>query len=130
MAIPRRLRSALLAAALSLGIAALPAMRALAGEPVTHRVGAVTRHARTFVGQQIRLIGYPLARGQGYVLFSDEPRGRISRFDLPVTGAGWETMRHGEKYLIEGELLDHGLVAGNGNPYHLELSRAPRQAGR
>jgi hypothetical protein len=112
------------------GLAAFLASPATASGPTVHKVGAVTRHAAGFVGQHIVLSGYLLAREPGYILFSDEPRGRISRYDLPVTGAGTEKMRRMRRYLIEGAFLDHGLAARNGNPDHLELSAPPREVRR
>lgn len=118
------------ALALAAGIAALLNIPVLAGDPVPLKVGAVTRHADRFAGQHVLLSGYLLAREPGYILFSDEARGRISPYDLPVTGAGIDQMVPLKRYLIEGEVLDHGLAAGNGNPYHLELGTAPREAPR
>ncbi len=116
--------------ALAAGVAASLSAPARAGDPAPLKVGAVTRHADGFVGQHVVLRGYLLAREPGYILFSDEARGRISRYDLPVTGAGIERMAPMRKYVIEGEFLDHGLAAGNGSPYHLELSAPPREAPR
>lgn len=117
-------------ASAAVAIAALLTIPALAGDPAPLKVGAVTRHADGFVGQHVRLIGYLLAREPGYILVSDEARGRITRYDLPVTGAGIDGMLPLKKYVIEGEFLDHGLTASNGNAYHLELSAAPREAQR
>jgi len=61
----------------------------------------------------------------GYVLFSDEPTGKVSAHDLPVTGPGIDAMQLSGKYQIEGVFLDHGLAAANGSPYHFELSAPP-----
>ena len=95
---------------------------------VVHKVGAVTWHAAKFVGKDVVLEGYVLARGPGYVLFSDEATGKITVHDLPVSGPGVDTMGMAKKYVIEGVFLDRGLAAGNGSPYHLELTTAPNEA--
>ena len=92
------------------------------------KVGAVTWHASQYVGQTVKLVGYLVAREPGYVLFSDEPTGKISTHDLPVSGVGVDTFQPMRKYIIEGILLDHGLQARNGNHYHLELAAPPVQA--
>jgi hypothetical protein len=105
------------------------AVHPAASAPVIHTVGAVTRHAASFVGQDVVLSGYLLARQDGYVLFSDEPNGRIGRYDLPVTGDGIDQIAPGKRYVLEGTFLDHGLTASNGNPDHLELVRPPQPAG-
>ncbi len=89
--------------------------------PAIHKVGAVTRHASNFVGQVVFLSGYLLAREQGYILFSDEPKGKISQYDLPVVGAGIDQMIPMKKYVIEGRFVDGDLVTSNANKYHLEL---------
>ncbi len=120
----------LAAIAVAAGLAALVSVPADAGDPAPLKVGAVTRHADGFVGRHVVLRGYLLARKPGYILFSDEARGRISRYDLPVTGADIEQMAPMKRYVIEGEFLDHGLAASNGSPYHLELSAPPREASR
>ena len=73
--------------------------------------------------------GYLLARENGYILFSDEPGGRIGRYDLPVTGDGIDGIVPGKRFVIEGTFLDHGLTASNGNPDHLELVKPPQPAG-
>jgi hypothetical protein len=94
--------------------------------PVVHTVGSVTRHSAKFVGQEVAMRGYLLARADGYILFSDEPGGRIGRYDLPVTGDGIDQIAPGKRTIIEGTVLDHGLMALNGNPDHLELTQPPR----
>jgi hypothetical protein len=99
-----------------------------ANASLAHKVGQVTRHARQFVDQDVMLIGYVIAREKNYVLFSDEPRGKVSMHDLPVSGAALDQMQPMTKYLIEGKFLDHGLEASNGSRYHLELTAAPRPA--
>jgi hypothetical protein len=116
---------AALAAALVVGVAVHPA----AAAPTVHKVGAVTRHAPAFIGQDVVMRGYLLARENGYILFSDEPGGRIGRYDLPVSGAGIDQIVPRNRYVIEGKFLDHGLKALNGNPDHLELSQPPQLAG-
>ena len=114
------------AIAVLIGIAAFLSAHAEADHSTPLKVGAVTRHAERFVGQHVLLSGYLLARDAGYILFSDEPRGKISRYDLPVAGAGIDQMMPTKRYLIEGEFLDRGLAASNGNRYQLELSAPPR----
>ena len=96
--------------------------------PAIHKVGAITRHAAKFVGQDVAMRGYMLARADGYILFSDEPGGRIGRYDLPVSGGGIDQIQPGKRYVIEGRFLDHGLKASNGNPDHLELTAPPQLA--
>jgi len=90
-----------------------------------HKVGEITRHAVGFIGTQVRMEGYLLKKESGYILFSDEPTGAVSKYDLPVTGTGYDTMLPNKKYSIEGMFLDHGLTAQNGNPDHLELDAVP-----
>ena len=101
------------------------ALAADAASPVIHKVGAVTRHAARYLNQDVMLRGYLLARGNGYVLFSDEPGGKISRYDLPVIGPGVDQMKPMQRYIVEGTFLDHGLAASNGSPVHLELTAPP-----
>lgn len=90
-------------------------------------VGSVTRHAHKYIGQRLVLRGYLLAKRPGYVLFSDEPRGRIGRYDLPVMGPGIELMHPRTHYVIEGTFLGSGLKASNGNPDHFLLSKPPHR---
>ena len=117
----RRRLAALAAAGLMLATADIAA----AATPPLHSVGSVTRHAQQYLNQQVALRGYLLAREGGYILFSDEPSGKVSRYDLPVIGEGIDLMRTGQRYRVEGLFLDHGLVASNGSPVHLELSTPP-----
>ncbi len=91
----------------------------------THTVGDVTRYAQLFVGQTVLIRGYLLKKETGYVIFSDEPTGSISSFDLPVTGQGIDLMQPNQAYLVQGTFLGQGLTASNGNVYHLELSSPP-----
>ena len=100
---------------------------ASAGPPVVHKVGAITWHAAKFVGQKLQIVGYVLAKGAGYVLFSDEPTGKISAHDLPVIGPGSDQMQLTKKYVVEGQFIAGGFQASNGNPDHLELSAPPRE---
>jgi hypothetical protein len=109
-------------------LAELGSPSATAASSVVRKVGQVTWHAQKFVDQNVVLTGYLLAREKDYILFSDEPGGKISAHDLPVSGQGLDLMLPLKKYVIEGKLLDHGLQASNGNPYHLELTVAPRVA--
>jgi hypothetical protein len=109
-------------------VSSVAAQASAANASLVHKVGQVTRHARQFVDQDVMLIGYVLAREKDYVLFSDEPRGKISVHDLPVSGEALDQLQPMTKYLIEGKFLDHGLEASNGSRYHLELTAAPRAA--
>jgi hypothetical protein len=90
-----------------------------------HKIGAVTWHPLKFIGQEITLSGYLLAREKGYAFFSDEPKGRVSAHDLPVSGPGLEALQFQKKYKIQGKFLDSGLTVSNGSTYHLELTAAP-----
>ena len=90
-----------------------------------HRIGPVTWHPKRYVGHELDLAGYPLARHPGYVIFSDEAHGRISAHDLPVTGKAIADLKLHRRYRIRGRFVDGGLEASNGNPYHLELTAAP-----
>ncbi len=121
-------RSQLLA--LFAAVASLAAIHVAEAATVVHKVGAVTRHAAKFIGQDVVMRGYLLARRNGYILFSDEPGGRIGRYDLPVSGTGIDQIQPGKRTIIEGTFLDHGLAASNGNPDHLELTVPPQLAGR
>jgi hypothetical protein len=109
-------------------VVALAGPAAAANAPVMHKVGAVTWHARKFVGQELVLTGYLLVREKDYILFSDEPSGKVSSHDLPVTGPGLDQMQPLKKYVIAGRFLDHGLAASNGSRYHLELTAPPEEA--
>ncbi len=119
-----------LGAALAAALVVAAAVQPAASAPTVHKVGAVTRHAAKFIGQDVTMRGYLLARESGYILFSDEPGGRIGRYDLPVAGNGIDAIVPGKRYIIEGRFLDHGLKALNGNPDHLELTQPPQPAGR
>ena len=124
------LRSSALAATvllLWLGGIAAPTFASAATVPaIVHKVGAVTWHAGKYLSKPVSVRGYVLALGDGYVLFSDEASGAISAHDLPVTGAGIETMVLKGKYTLEGNFVAGGLKASNGNPNHLELTALPR----
>ncbi len=89
-------------------------------------VGSVTWHQSNFVGKQVFLIGYVLKKENGYVIFSDEPTGAITKHDLPVTGIGISGLALKQKYTFKGTFLDKGLVASNGSTYHLESSEVPQ----
>lgn len=112
-----------------LGASTLPGTAASPATPVviTHKVGAVTWHAKAYAAQIVRVRGYVLALADGYLLFSDEPTGAISAHDLPVTGPGIEKMLLKGKYVLEGRFVAGGLTASNGNPYHLELTSPPQE---
>ncbi len=88
-------------------------------------IGTVTRHASQYVGKHMSVRGFVLKKETGYVILSDEAAGSISKYDLPVSGIGEETMQTGAEYRIEGIFLDTGLVASNGNPDHVLLDKAP-----
>ncbi len=90
-----------------------------------YTVGAITRHAQQFVSQTLLIRGYLLKKETGYVIFSDEPTGTISSFDLPITGPGIDLMQSNQAYLISGTFLSNGLSSMNGSVYHLELSAPP-----
>ena len=93
--------------------------------PVTHKVGEITWHPAEFVDRDVVVIGYLLRREKDYAIFSDEPRGKVTAHDLPVSGPGLDQIQPTQKYVIEGKFLDHGLAAVNGSRYHLELSGPP-----
>ena len=122
----RRLPNLLVTIVAAACVVAAFAGEAATGAGVVHKVGAVTRHASKFVDQDVLLSGYLLVREDGYVLFSDEPTGKVSQYDLPVVGDGLDQMLPTKRYVIEGKFLDHGLTASNANLYHLELSGPPR----
>ena len=88
----------------------------------------MTWNARKYLSTPVSVRGYVLALGDGYVLFSDEATGAISAHDLPVTGAGIETMVLKGKYILEGNFMVGGLKASNGNPNHLELTAPPQRS--
>jgi hypothetical protein len=94
-------------------------------EGTVHKIGAVTWHPLKFIGQEITLSGYFLAREKDYVFFSDEPKGKVSVHDLPVSGPGLEALQFQKKYKIQGKFLDGGLTVSSGSAYHLELTAAP-----
>jgi|GEM_PF-4629360 len=94
-----------------------------AGKPI--RVGAVTWHAKNFVGKEVRVVGFVLKKEKGYILFSDEGTGAVTVGDMPVVGSGVDNMLLKGKYILEGKFVYLGLVASNGNKYHLELSQPP-----
>ena len=119
MASPRKLLALI---ALALLFASGPA---LAASHKTQRVGSVTWHATRFLTKSVDLVGYVLFIGQGYVLLSDEPGGRISAHDLPVTGPGVETMVPKQKYEVIGVFQAGRVGATNGNPDFLALSQPP-----
>lgn len=111
--------------AVILGLCIGLAGAAWAGE-VIHKVGRVTWHPTGYVGKLLAMKGYLLKVEDGYVLFSDEAGGDISAHDLPVNGVGFDTMKPNTLYLLHGKFLKGGLIASNGNPYHLELTEAPQ----
>jgi hypothetical protein len=125
------LRSNPLAAAVLLlcvgGFSAPAIASATTVPPTVHKVGAVTWNAKKYLSKLISVRGYVLALGDGYLLFSDEATGAISSHDLPVTGAGIETMVLKGKYTLVGNFVAGGLKASNGNPNHLELTAPPQR---
>ncbi len=114
-------------AALALSFAGLAA--AGPAHAMVHKVGAVTWHAARYAGRSVDIAGYVLVMQQGYVLFSDEPTGKVSAHDLPVTGADIGALRLHKKYRLRGTFMRGGLKASNGNPYHLELAGPPVALG-
>lgn len=95
-----------------------------------HRIGAVTWHPKRYAGKILDLVGYPLVRHDGYVLFSDEAQGAVSAHDLPVTGNDLGKLKLHRRYRIQGKFIHGGLKASNGNPYHLQLTTLPKPASR
>lgn len=91
-----------------------------------HRVGHVTWHPTRYAGKVVEMKGYLLRREKGYLIFSDEPGGRISSHDLPVSGRGIDSIKGRHEYLITGRFVKGGLHASNHNPYHLELTAPPK----
>ena len=125
------LRSSALAATVLLFSVGGPAIAsATPVPPIVHKVGAVTWNARKYLSTPVSVRGYVLVLGDGYVLFSDEATGAISAHDLPVTGAGIETMVLKRKYTLEGNFVAGSIKASNGNPNHLELTAPPQQSAR
>ncbi|OIQ66872.1 hypothetical protein GALL_515550 [mine drainage metagenome] len=106
------------------GLTLALAMAGMAQAEVVHKVGKVTWHPAGYVGKDVAMVGYVLVSKPDYILFSDEAKGAVSRHDLPVTGAGIDTMKHGLKYLLHGRFVK-GQTFANGSPYHLELSALP-----
>lgn len=92
-----------------------------AGLPL-YRVGQITRHAKNFLGQHLRLEGYLLQKEVGYVIFSDEAKGPVGFYDLPVVGVQTATIQPGTKYILEGVFSQSRLLTINHNPYSLKLS--------
>lgn len=90
-----------------------------------YTVGEITRHTGQFVGQTVLIKGYLIKKEPGYIIFSDEPTGLISSYDLPITGQNIDLLQSNHLYSVEGTFLDHGLVSSNGNKFHLELTTAP-----
>ena len=109
-------------------VVAAAATASAAGAP--HRIGSVTWHPKRYAGKVLDLVGYPLVRHDGYVLFSDEAHGAVSAHDLPVVGTDLGKMELHRRYRIQGKFVHGGLVAGNGNPYHLQLTAPPKPAPR
>jgi hypothetical protein len=99
-----------------------------AAASVTHKVGEITWHPAEFVDRAVVVTGYLLRREKDYVIFSDEPRGKVTGHDLPVSGPGLDQIQPMRKYVITGKFLDHGLAAVNGSRYHLELTAPPEDA--
>ncbi len=88
-------------------------------------IGTMTRHPDQYVGENVLVRGYPLAVGSGYAIFSDEASGAISSFDLPVVGAGAETVATGTQYTLQGTFTAGNAAAMNGSTYQLQLSATP-----
>ena len=122
MALPGKWRHALAAGALAALCLAGP-VSAEAG--TIRKVGAVTWHPARYAGQDVVLVGYLLLRENGYVFFSDEPTGKLSAHDLPVTGSGLDAIRPDRRYILHGTFVYGGLTALNGYDYHLNLTADP-----
>jgi hypothetical protein len=117
--------------ALTVGLLVAPLAGSAAAAPTqVHKVGVITWHASRYVSRIVTVVGFVLAQGPGYVLFSDEPTGKISSHDLPVTGAAVDSLTLTKKYKLEGRFVSGGFAASNGSPYHLELTAAPQMAGK
>lgn len=86
-------------------------------------VSEVTHHTKKYENQTVRVEGYVLKIEKDYAIFSDEPSGLISTFDLPVTGEGTEALEEQVKYQIEGKLIFGGLKSSNKSEYHVEVTR-------
>lgn len=130
MRVTAQLQAGALAAAVILGVAlaATPPAEAADASAQVHSVGDITFHPKSYVGKHVVMRGYLLKQEAGYVLVSDESSGKIGPRDLPVSGTGIDTLKPGQLFVIEGEFLDHGLKASNGNRYHLELTAPPKPA--
>lgn len=90
-----------------------------------YTIGYVSRHAAHFSNTMVEMHGYVLKDNGTYSTVSDEKTGVVSAGDLPVVGTALEKLVPGISYLFRGTLVKGGLVAANGNPYHLELSNDP-----
>jgi hypothetical protein len=93
--------------------------------PPAQSVGSVTRHAASYIGKSVVLQGYLLKSETGDIIFSDEPTGSISIYDLPVTGNGITSIVAKHEYLLQGTFIKQSLPASNGSTYRLELSNIP-----
>lgn len=89
------------------------------------RIGQVSRHALDFTGKAVKLTGYVISVQKDYLIFSDEANGAIGYYDLPVTGAGIEALKAGQKYVIEGNFVKSTEKFVNGYPYVLQLTAPP-----
>ena len=89
-------------------------------------VGSVSRHPTDFVGKTVTLSGTMIRTEGDYIIISDETGGAVGLYDLPVVGDGIDIPLPGKTYLFTGTLVQGGLKASNGNPYHLELTRPPQ----
>ncbi|MBU6447656.1 hypothetical protein KGQ24_02340, partial [Patescibacteria group bacterium] len=88
-------------------------------------IGYVVRNASQFLTKQTTITGYLLRAETGYNIFSDESSGGLTKNDLPVVSQFGSSFVSGHKYILTGTLVQGGLNAVNGNPYHFVLSQAP-----
>lgn len=94
--------------------------------PQLSSIGSITHQASNFLNQTVKVQGYLLKKENGYAIFSDEPSGAISQYDLPVVGTGVDTVVPNKKYILEGRFVAGGLQSSNGNLNHLELTSPPQ----
>jgi hypothetical protein len=111
-----------------LTLIAATVMPAHAASTPIHKVGALTWHAKKYSDQVVTVVGFVLVRDGSGVLFSDEPTGKVSMHDLPVTGPGVDQLRLAMKYVLQGRFVRDSSNGSNGNPYHLVLMAPPQQA--
>jgi outer membrane protein assembly factor BamB len=95
-------------------------------QPDTYTVGAMSRHPTSFQNLVVKIKGYLLKKDAGSLIISDEPDGAIGRYDLPVVASGLDAVVAGKPFLFTGRIVEGGLEASNGNPFHFELIQPPQ----